>query len=68
MFFKNRGLLNLNYFLENVREKTVRIFGDEEDLEEHKKIETHNNIKLMKMMALTGPLLSKFSKNRFFFT
>ena len=35
--FENRGLINLNYFLEKVHERAVRIFGDEEDPEEHKK-------------------------------
>ena len=38
--FWKQGLLNLNYFLENFHEGIVRVFRDEEDPEEHKKIKT----------------------------
>ena len=36
-FFSERLRVFVDYFLENIHQRTVRIFGDEEDLEEHKK-------------------------------
>ena len=54
MFFENKGLLNVSYFLENVHLRTVKILGNEENSEEHKKNETHNNIKSIKMIIVSN--------------
>ena len=62
MFFVNRGLVNLNYFQENVHERTVRIFGDEEDPEEHFKKLKHNNIKSMKIIIFSHIFITRVQK------